>query len=163
MFCRMSTQAPAFSPADVPASACIAIAAARFNEKIVDELLAGCLRRLAELGIGEDRIDVERVPGAFELPLAAQLLARSGRFAAVICLGAVVRGETPHFEYVAGECARGLRQVSLGESLPVILGVLTTNTEQQAWDRCGGKHGHAGVRAAEAALEMIALQARVER
>lgn len=157
----MSTQAPDFSRREIPADTRIAIAAARFNEKIVDELLAGCLRRLVELGIPADRVDVSRVPGAFELPLAAKLLAQTGRFAAVICLGAVVRGDTPHFDYVAGECARGIASVSLSENLPVIFGVLTTDTEEQAWDRCGGKHGHAGQRAAEAAVEMIALARKI--
>jgi 6,7-dimethyl-8-ribityllumazine synthase len=159
----MSTQAPAFVPADVPKDAQIAIVTARFNAPIVDELLAGCLRRLGELGVSEDRIQTHRVPGAFELPLAAKTLALTGRFAAIVCLGAVIRGDTPHFDYVAGECARGIAEVSLSESLPVIFGVLTTNTEQQALDRIGGSHGHAGERAAEAALEMAALLARIER
>jgi 6,7-dimethyl-8-ribityllumazine synthase len=97
------------------------------------------------------------VPGAFELPVAAKLLARTKRYRAVICLGCVVRGDTPHFDYVAGEAARGIQQVAIDETIPVIFGVLTTNTEQQALDRVGGSHGHAGERAAEAALEMIAL------
>ncbi len=131
--------------------------AARFNQKIVDELLAGCLRRLAGFGIESSRLQVHRVPGAFELPVAAKALARSGRFRAVICLGAVIRGETPHFDFVAGQCAQGIMQVSVEECLPVIFGVLTTNTEQQALDRIGGKHGHVGERSAEAALEMIAM------
>ncbi|HEY8667168.1 MAG TPA: 6,7-dimethyl-8-ribityllumazine synthase [Tepidisphaeraceae bacterium] len=157
----MSTEAPAFVPAEIPKSARIAIAAARFNPRIVDELLAGCLRRLAGLEIDGSRVVVHRVPGAFELPLAAKLLAETEEFSAIICLGAVVRGETPHFDYVAGECARGLQQVSIARGLPVIFGVLTTNTEQQAIDRIGGIHGHAGERAAEAALEMIALANRI--
>jgi 6,7-dimethyl-8-ribityllumazine synthase len=123
----------------------------------VDRLLEGCLSRLKELGIDEHRVEVHRVPGAFELPVAARALARTARFSAVICLGAVVRGETPHFEYVSAEAARGIAEVARTEVLPVIFGVLTVNTEQQAWDRAGGKHGHAGVSAAEAALEMIAL------
>jgi 6,7-dimethyl-8-ribityllumazine synthase len=135
----------------------IAIAAARFNAEIVDELLTGCLRRLAELGVGGGRVEVMRVPGAFELPVTARAFARTGRFDAVICLGAVVRGETPHFDYVAGECARGIQDVSIWEDLPVIFGVLTTNTQEQATDRIGGKHGHAGERAAEAAVEMIGV------
>lgn len=159
----MSTQAPAFSPAEIPANVKIAIAAARFNQTIVDALLEGCLKRLGQLGISAQRVEVHRVPGAFELPLTAKALAQSKRFGAVICLGAVVRGETPHFDFVAGECARGVAAVALEEKLPVIFGVLTTNTEQQAWDRCGGKHGHAGERAAEAALEMIAMLRRVEK
>lgn len=157
----MSTEAPAFVPSDIPPDARVAVVAARFNAHIVDELLAGCLRRLASLGVSEDRIDVHRVPGAFELPIAAKVLAQSKDFSAIICLGCVIRGDTPHFDYVAGEAARGIMQVSLSESLPVIFGVLTTNTEQQARDRTGGPHGHAGERAADAALEMIALLNRV--
>jgi 6,7-dimethyl-8-ribityllumazine synthase len=157
----MSTQAPAFVASDIPNDARIAIVAARFNQEIVEELLAGCLRRLEDHGVGAERVSVQRVPGAFELPLAAKLLAQTKRYSAVICLGAVVRGETPHFDYVAGECARGIAQVGLSEKLPVIFGVLTTENEQQAWDRCGGKHGHAGERAADAALEMIALARRI--
>src|SRR5207253_1723455 len=146
---------------EVPRDARVAVVAARFNAPIVDELLAGCLRRLEALGVSEDRVAVQRVPGAFELPVAAKVLARTGRFRAVVCLGCVIRGDTPHFDYVAGEAARGIQQVALSESLPVIFGVLTTNTEQQALDRIGGSHGHAGERAAEAALEMIALVHRV--
>ena len=158
----MSTQAPKFAATDIPSSARIAIAAARFNADIVDKLLDGCLERLKRLGIGGPRVEVHHVPGAFELPLAAQALARTKRFAAVICLGAVIRGDTPHFDYVAGECARGIAAVSLAESLPVIFAVLTTNDHQQALDRIGGSHGHAGERAAEAAVEMIALLGRIQ-
>jgi 6,7-dimethyl-8-ribityllumazine synthase len=157
----MSTQAPTPKAADIPPDARIAIAAARFNQEIVDELLAGCLRRLEDQGISQERVTIHRVPGAFELPLAARLLAQTKKYSAVICLGAVVRGETPHFDYVAGECARGIADVALSEKLPVIFGVLTTENEQQAWDRCGGKNGHAGERAADAALEMIALARRI--
>jgi 6,7-dimethyl-8-ribityllumazine synthase len=157
----MSTQAPVFKAADIPGDARIAIAAARFNQEIVDELLAGCVRRLEDHGVSGDRVSIHRVPGAFELPLAAKLLAQTGRYSALVCLAAVVRGETPHFEYVAGECARGIAEVGLSEKLPVIFGVLTTDNEQQAWDRCGGKNGHAGERAADAALEMLALACRI--
>ena len=157
----MSTQPPAFKPADIPADARIAVVAARFNQEIVDELLKGCLQRLADHGIKAERVTIQRVPGAFEIPLAAKLLAQTGRYSAVICLGAVVRGETPHFDYVAGECARGIASVVLSQNLPVIFGVLTTDNEQQAWDRCGGRHGHAGERAADAALEMIALVRKI--
>jgi 6,7-dimethyl-8-ribityllumazine synthase len=146
----------------LPPDARVAVVAARFNAKIVDELLAGCLRRLEALGLPENRIDVHRVPGAFELPVAAKVLAQTGHFGAVVCLGAVVRGDTPHFDYVAGECARGIQQVAIDESLPIIFGVLTTNTEQQALDRIGGSHGHAGESAGQAAVEMIALLAKVK-
>ena len=159
----MSTQAPAFDPTEISKTARIAIVAARFNAPIVDELLAGCARRLGELGFATGRLEIHRVPGAFELPLAAKALAQTMRFAAVICLGAVVRGDTPHFDFVAGECARGIAAVSLSESLPVIFGVLTTNTDQQARDRIGGSHGHAGERAAEAAVEMIGLMEEIRR
>jgi 6,7-dimethyl-8-ribityllumazine synthase len=155
----MSTQSAEYRPGDVPADAKIAIAAARFNARIVDELIAGCRARLIELKMTADQIELHRVPGAFELPLAAKLLADTGRFSAVICLGAVVRGDTPHFEYIAGECARGIQNVALATSIPIIFGVLTTNTEVQARERIGGAHGHAGERAAEAAMEMIALAA----
>jgi 6,7-dimethyl-8-ribityllumazine synthase len=159
----MSTQTPEYQPGDVPPDARIAIVAARFNRPIVDELLAGCRRRLGELKIPIARIELHRVPGAFELPLAAKMLANSERFAAVICLGAVIRGDTPHFDYVAGECARGIQSVALATSTPTIFGVLTTNTEEQARQRIGGSHGHAGERAAEAAVEMIALAAKIAR
>jgi len=157
----MSTQVPAFSAEEIPTDARIAIAAARFNGAIVEELLRGCLRRLGQLGIEQDHVDVHRVPGAFELPVTAAALARTRRFAAVICLGAVIRGDTPHFDYVAGECARGISNVALTEGLPVIFGVLTTNTHEQAVARIGGAHGHAGERAAEAALEMIAVMRKI--
>jgi 6,7-dimethyl-8-ribityllumazine synthase len=161
----MSNQAPAAPPTGfvVPAAARVAVVAARFNAGIVDELLAGCLRRLKEIGLPEDRVETHRVPGAFELPVAAKVLAQTGRFGAVVCLGAVVRGDTPHFDFVAGECARGIQQVAISEGMPVIFGVLTTNTRQQALDRIGGAHGHAGERAAEAALEMIAMVGRATR
>src|SRR4051794_31218083 len=109
----MSTQAPVFRVADIPVDARIAIVAARFNASIVDELTAGCMRRLTAIGIGSERFELHRVPGAFELPTAAKWLAESGRVSAVICLGAVVRGDTPHFDYVAGECARGIQNVAL--------------------------------------------------
>ena len=153
----MSTQAPKPVQSKLPPDARVAIVAARFNGKIVDELLAGCLRRIKALGFTDDRIETHRVPGAFELPVAAKVLAGTKRFSAVICLGCVIRGDTPHFDYVAGEAARGIQQVAIEQTLPVIFGVLTTNTEQQAWDRVGGSHGHAGERAAEAALEMIVM------
>jgi 6,7-dimethyl-8-ribityllumazine synthase len=138
----------------------VGIAATRFNAHVVDELLAGCLTKLWALGLTADRVEIHRVPGAFELPLAAKVMARSHKFAAVICLGCVIRGDTPHFDYVAGECARGIMDVSLSETLPVIFGVLTTETEEQALARVGGSHGHAGERAAEAAAEMVALVSR---
>jgi 6,7-dimethyl-8-ribityllumazine synthase len=140
----MSRHVPRPNDLKLPKRIRIAIAAARFNDHIVQPLIDGCLKRLNELGMDMGRVEIHRVPGAFELPLAAKLLARRDRFHAVICLGCVIRGETPHFDFVAGECARGIMRVSIDEGLPVIFGVLTTNTEQQAIDRIGGKHGHAG-------------------
>jgi len=157
----MSTQVPDFQPSPVSPDTRVGIVAARFNKEIVEELLAGCLRRLKELGVEESHVKLLRVPGAFELAVVAQGLARTKVYKAVICLGAVVRGDTPHFEYVAGEAARGIARVSLDESIPVIFGVLTTNTHQQALDRIGGSNGHAGERAAEAAVEMISVLASV--
>ena len=156
----MSTHVPAPPAVTFPAGTRVAVVAARFNAHVVDELLAGCLRRLAAMGLPEASVEVHRVPGAFELPVAAKVLARTGRFGAVICLGCVIRGDTPHFDYVAGECARGIQQVAIDEALPVVFGVLTTNTEEQALARVGGSHGHAGERAAEAAAEMVDLVRR---
>ena len=157
MMLAMSVNVPAPATPSVPPSTRVAIAAARFNADLVDELLAGCRRRLAELGIAGEHLHVHRVPGAFELPVTARALVNTQRYAAVICLGAVVRGDTPHFEYVAGETARGIQTVATDTGVPVIFGVLTTNTQQQAIDRIGGTHGHAGVWAADAAVEMIAV------
>jgi 6,7-dimethyl-8-ribityllumazine synthase len=161
----MSTQAPQVVVTRIGKKTRIAIAAARFNADIVDELLAGCVRRLAELGVADNHVDVVRVPGAFELPVAAKAFARTGRFDAVICLGAVVRGETPHFDYVAGQAARGIQDVAVWENLPVIFGVLTTNTHEQAMQRIdpASPHGHAGERAAEAAVEMIGVLDQIDR
>ncbi len=159
----MSTKFPGFQSADLPDSARVAIVAARFNGDVTDELLDGCMRRLGELGIDGSRVEIHRVPGAFELPVAAKMLARTKRFGSIICLGCIVRGDTPHFDYVAGEAARGIQQVALEENMPVIFGVLTVNTEQQARERIGGAHGHYGERAAEAAAEMMALTMRIRR
>lgn len=153
----MSRKAPSARHVELPPDAKVAIVAARFNSELVDELLHGCIEQFKALKVDDSRIDIHRVPGAFELPLAAKLLAQTNRFAAVICLGCVIRGETPHFDYVAGECARGISRVALDTGIPVIFGVLTTNDEAQARDRLGGAHGHAGARAADAAAEMILL------
>lgn len=157
----MSTATPTPADVELPADAKVAVVAARFNAHITDELLAGCIRRLRQYGLSDECMEVHRVPGAFELAVATRVLAQTKKFAAVVCLGCVVRGDTPHFDYVAGECARGIQQVGILECLPVIFGVLTTNTEQQALDRIGGPHGHAGERAADAAAEMIAMINRV--
>ena len=159
----MSTHAPKAAASELPADVKIAVVAARFNEHIVGELLSGCLKRLAELGASDTSVVVHRVPGAFELPVTAKLLAQTKRYEAVICLGAVIRGETPHFDYVAGECARGLQHVAIETAIPIIFGVLTTNTEEQAKDRIGGKHGHAGISSAQTAAEMILLARQIKQ
>lgn len=155
----MSTKAPTAIDYKVPKTAKIALIVARFNADITDALLEGARRRLGELGIKAKQTAVFRVPGAFELPVAAKWAAK--KYDAVICLGAVIRGDTPHFDYVAGEAARGIQAVAVGTGVPVIFGVLTTNTHEQAEQRIGGTHGHAGERAAEAALEMIALRKQI--
>jgi 6,7-dimethyl-8-ribityllumazine synthase len=115
----------------------IAIVAARFNAFVVDRLLEGALQTLRKQGVGEDQIVVARVPGAFELPIAAKKFASSGRFDAIIALGAVIRGATPHFDYVCTECASGLMRASLDSGVPVAFGVLTTDTAEQALERAG--------------------------
>jgi len=133
----------------------VAIAVARFNRDITDGLLDGAQRTLEKAGAAN--VDVVWVPGAFELPLVAQRLATGGDVDAVICIGAVVRGDTPHFEYVAGECAAGVARVALDTGIPVIFGVLTVETREQAFDRIGGSEGHKGEEAAATAIEMVAL------
>ncbi len=155
----MGKNAPTPIPSTISASTRVGIIAARFNAPIVDELLHGCRTRLLQLGLSDDQISTVRVPGAFELPVAALAMAKSGKVAAVICLGAVVRGDTPHFDYVAGEAARGIQHVALQTGVPIIFGVLTTNTQEQAEARIDtdGLHGHAGERAAEAAIEMATV------
>jgi 6,7-dimethyl-8-ribityllumazine synthase len=135
----------------------VAIVAARFNHFVVDKLLAAALETLTAAGISAQDLDVVRVPGAFELPLAARKLASSRNYDAVIALGAVIRGGTPHFDYVAGECARGIADAARDTGLPVIFGVLTCDTLEQATERAGGQHGNKGADAALAAIEMAGL------
>ena len=134
-----------------------AIACARFNDLIVDRLLHGALDGLTRHGIAIDDIDVVWAPGAWELPVVAQRLARSGTYAAVVCLGAVIRGSTAHFEHVAGQCAAGIQRVALETGIPVTFGVLTTDTIEQAIERAGTKAGNKGAEAALAALETVNL------
>jgi 6,7-dimethyl-8-ribityllumazine synthase len=135
----------------------LAIVVARFNELVTSKLLDGAVECLRAHGIDEDDLLVAWVPGAFELPLVSRRLAASGGFDAVICLGAVVRGETPHFDHVAGQAALGIRTAAEDTGVPVIFGVLTTDTLEQAIDRAGGKHGNKGWDAAMAALEMASV------
>jgi 6,7-dimethyl-8-ribityllumazine synthase len=140
--------------------ACIA---ARFNDFVVDPLVQGAIDTLRRHGVPARSIDVIRVPGAFEIPLIARKLALCGRYDALIALGAVIRGDTPHFDYVAGECAAGIAQVSLESGVPVAFGVLTTDTLEQATDRAGGKDGNKGADAALTAIEMANLLRRLDR
>jgi 6,7-dimethyl-8-ribityllumazine synthase len=141
----------------------IAVVVARFNESITSALLEGARRALATARVADADVTVAWVPGAFELPLVAQHLATSGICDAVVCLGAVIRGDTPHFDYVAGEAARGLQEAALATGVPIVFGVLTTDTRQQALDRVGGCEGHKGEEAANTALEMVELLRRLPK
>jgi len=135
----------------------IAIVVARFNEFITSKLLGGAIDCLKRHEGNEDNITVAWVPGAFEIPLAAKKFAESKKYDAVICLGAVIRGATPHFDYVCAETSKGIAQVSLQTGVPVAFGVLTTESIQQAVERAGTKAGNKGVDAAMAAMEMVNL------
>ena len=146
----------------VATDARFAIVASRFNSFIVDSLIAGAIDTLRRHGVKDSSIDLVRVPGAFEMPLAAQRLAASSRYAGIIALGAVIRGSTPHFDYIAGECTKGLATVSLQHSIPVGFGVLTTDTIEQAVERAGTKAGNKGVDATLSVLEMVSLLRRLE-
>lgn len=138
-----------------------AIIAGRFNAFVVDPLVAGAVDALKRHGVNEDAIDLVRVPGAWEIPQAARRVAQSGKYAAVIALGAVIRGATPHFDYVAGEAAKGLSQAAADIGVPVAFGVLTTDSIEQAIERAGTKAGNKGVDAAMSALEMVNLYAQL--
>ena len=141
----------------------VAIVVSRFNEVATGRLAAGARTCFLERGFDASQIDEFWVPGAFELPLAADRLAARGTYDAVVALGCVIRGETPHFEFVSAEAARGLGEVALKHGLPVAFGVLTTDDAEQAMARAGGKHGNKGWEAAEAALEMITFIEGLER
>jgi 6,7-dimethyl-8-ribityllumazine synthase len=133
-----------------------AIIVSRFNEEITEGLLHGAQERFAELNISEDALTIIKVPGAVEIPLIAKLLAKQNKYQAIICLGAVIRGETSHYDYVCEQISQGCQRVMLDHEVPVIFGVLTTENEEQAKDRIGGKHGHKGKEAVDAAIEMAA-------
>jgi 6,7-dimethyl-8-ribityllumazine synthase len=135
----------------------VAIACGRFNDLITERLLAGARDGLLRHGVDEASITEAWVPGAFELPLAASRLASAGEYDVVICLGAVIRGATGHYEHVAGQCAAGIARVALDTGVPVVFGVLTTDTIEQALERAGTKAGNKGYEAAETALEMVDL------
>jgi 6,7-dimethyl-8-ribityllumazine synthase len=135
----------------------IAVVVARFNELVTRALLSGAQDGLARHGVDPEAVDVAWVPGSFEIPVTARKLAESGRYQAVICLGAVIRGETPHFDQVANQASSGIARVALDTGVPVIFGVITADTLDQAMERAGGKMGNKGYDAAVAAIEMANL------
>jgi 6,7-dimethyl-8-ribityllumazine synthase len=138
-----------------------AVVASRFNAMVTEALLSGCRDSFARHGVGDDKIDVAWVPGSFEVPLIARTMADSGNYAAVICLGCVIRGETGHYDHVAGQAASGVMSASLATGVPVIFGILTTETVEQALNRSGLKAGNKGAEAAMAAIEMVNLMKRI--
>lgn len=153
----MSTHPRIIEGGAVVSGARIAIVAARFNTLVVDKLVSGALETLHAQGVRDENLTLIRVPGAFEIPLIAKRLTASTHYDAVIALGAVIRGETPHFDLVAGECARGISQVALDSGIPVAFGVLTCDTLEQALARAGGSAGNKGTDTALAALNMAGL------
>jgi len=140
----------------------LAVVVSRFNQALTEKLLAGAQEALAECGVDADSVDVVWVPGSFELPLAAKRLAESGRYDAVACLGCVLRGETPHFDYVAGQAAGGIGRVGLDTGVPVAFGVITADTLQQAVERAGGSSGNKGFDAVMTAVRMANLIKKIE-
>ena len=136
----------------------VAIVVARFYEDLAERLMGGAREALAEAGVGEGDIDVFDVPGAYELPMAAKLCAETGRYAGVVCLGAVIRGETSHYDYVCGESARGIQDVQLETGVPCSFGVLTVDTLEQALARSGGGKRNSGAHAAEAVLALLDIK-----
>jgi 6,7-dimethyl-8-ribityllumazine synthase len=137
------------------------LVAARFNSLVVEPLVAGAIDTLRRHGVADDAIDVAWVPGAFEIPLVARRLAASQKYAAVLCLGAVIRGDTDHYDHVAGGAANGIAQAALATGVPVIFGLLTCDTLEQALNRAGAKSGNKGADAALAAIEMVNLLRRL--
>lgn len=144
-----------------PPAGRFAVVAARFNAFIVDQLLGGVQDALARHGVPAERVDVVRVPGSFEIPVVAQRLGKSGKYAAVICLGCVIRGDTDHYDHVAGAATSGIANAALNCGVPVIFGVLTCDTLEQAIHRAGAKAGNKGFEAAVAAVEMVNLMAKL--
>ncbi len=134
-----------------------AIVASRWNDFLTSKLVEGALDALERLGADENSVEIFKVPGSFELPLTAQRVAQSGDFDAIICIGTVIRGETPHFEYVAGEATKGISQVSMQTGIPVLFGIVTADTLEQAINRTGVKAGNKGFEAAMSAVELVNL------
>jgi 6,7-dimethyl-8-ribityllumazine synthase len=140
----------------------LAIVVSRFHKPITDRLLEGAREALSRYGIAPENADIAYVPGSFELPLAALRLVRTGRYQAVVCLGAVLRGETAHFDYVAAQAAEGIARVNLETGLPVVFGVLTTDTVEQALERSGGRFGNKGFDAVVTGIEMANLLKKID-
>ncbi len=138
------------------------IVAAKFNQQVTSKLLNACVETLTARGVRQESIHVVRVPGAFEIPLVAQAMARSGRFDAVICVGAVIRGDTPHFDYICSEVSRGIGRVALDSDVPIIFGVLTTETVAQAEERAHPGKFNRGGAAAESAIEMVRVMRMIK-
>lgn len=140
----------------------LAIVISRFNEEITQRLFNGAIQRLQKLGFPDEHITITWVPGAVEIPLVAQRLARSNSYAAIICLGAVIRGDTSHYDYVCEQVSVGCQRVALENDIPVIFGILTTDNETQALERAGGAHGNKGSDAVDVALEMVSITQQIE-
>jgi 6,7-dimethyl-8-ribityllumazine synthase len=145
-----------------PPAGRFAVVASRFNAIVTEALWAGCRDAFVRHGIASDRLDLIRVPGSLEIPLVARRLAESGRYAAIVCLGCVIRGETGHYDHVAGQAASGVMQAGLATGVPVIFGILTTDTIEQALNRAGLKSGNKGADAALTAIEMVNLLRRLD-
>jgi 6,7-dimethyl-8-ribityllumazine synthase len=148
---------PTFEGSLAPPSGRFALVAARFNQVVVDSLVQGAKDGLRRHGVADDAVDLVWVPGSFEIPIAAQRLAASKKYAAIICLGAVIRGDTDHYDHVARGAVSGIAQAGLNTGVPVILGVLTCETLEQALNRAGGKSGNKGYEATVTAIEMVNL------
>ena len=135
----------------------IGVVVSRFNQFVTEKLLEGARDGFVSHGGADENLEIVRVPGAFEIPLAVEKMAATGKYDALVCLGAVIRGDTPHFDYVAGECAAGIQRVALDTGTPVVFGVLTIENLDQAFARTGGSEGHKGAEAARTAVEMVSL------
>lgn len=147
---------------DCPEGFRIGIVAAKFNQQVTNKLVNACVNTLTAHGVRKENINVLRVPGAFEIPLVARAMAKSGRFDAIVCLGAVIRGDTPHFEYISAEVSRGIGRAALDTDIPIIFGVLTTETVAQAVVRADTKKFNRGGEAAKSAIEMVMVMRRVK-
>jgi len=134
-----------------------AIIVSRFNELVSERLMEGAMDKLIRSGVKKDDIDVARVPGSFEIPLVAKVLAKTKKYDAIICVGAIIKGDTPHFDYIASESAKGIAQVSLESGIPIEFGIITAETPEQAMERAGIKRGNKGAQAAESAIEMVSV------